>query len=115
MEGWYLATFPEHYCTHRCHIKNTSNKKFIDTVNFIHRKLMRTTITHVDKFMAATLDYAKAIKNLGNVNGSNEMKQLVPITEKAIHHEKSIAEKPTTAACEPTSSRVFLNNNNNNN
>jgi hypothetical protein len=23
VDGWYLNTSPEHYCTHKCHIKNT--------------------------------------------------------------------------------------------
>ncbi len=26
VNGWYLFTLPEHYCTHNCHIKHTKSK-----------------------------------------------------------------------------------------
>ena len=39
VDGWYLATSPEHYHTHRCHIKSTNNECFTYTINFNHRKL----------------------------------------------------------------------------
>ena len=67
--GWYLATLTEHYRTHWCHIKTTSNERFTDTVHFGHKIIMRPTITHVDKVMEAIADCVKAIKNLGNGNG----------------------------------------------
>ena len=51
--GWYLATLPEHYCTHRCHIKTTNNERFTDIVHFSHRKITRPTITHADKVTAS--------------------------------------------------------------
>ena len=76
---WYLMTSPEHYRTHRCHIKSTSNKRFIDTIHFSHRNITRPTITHADKVMSAIADCAKSIKNLGNDNGSKEMNQLIQI------------------------------------
>ena len=69
VDGWYLATSPEHYRTYRCHIKNTSNERFTDTVHFSHSKLTPPTITHADKVMAAIAYCAKSIKNLGNGNG----------------------------------------------
>ena len=77
VDGWYLATSPERYRTHWCHIKTTRNEQFVDTVHFSHKKIMRPIITHADKVMAAIADCAKSIKNLGNGNGSEEMKQLV--------------------------------------
>ena len=61
-DGWYLVTSPERYRTHRCHIKSTSNKRFTETINFSHRKLTRTTITHAEKVMAEIADCAKAIR-----------------------------------------------------
>ena len=64
--------------------------------------------------MAAISDCAKAIKNLGNGNGSDEMKQLFRITEKEIHHKSYIAVTPTTTSYAPESSRVPLTNNSNN-
>ena len=69
VEGLYLVTSPEHYLTHRCHIKSTNSKRFTDTIDFNHKKLTRPTITHADKVMAAIADFSKAIKNLGNDNG----------------------------------------------
>ena len=38
VDGWYLATSPKHYRTHRCHIKTTRNEQLTDTVHFSHRK-----------------------------------------------------------------------------
>ena len=64
--------------------------------------------------MAEIADCAKAIKNLGNVKGSKETKQLVHIIERSIHHKTSIAEKPTTTTFESTRSRVTLSTNRNN-
>ena len=114
VDGWYLATSPEHYRTHRCHIKTTRNEQLTDTVHFSHRKLTQPTITHADKVMAEVADCAKSIKNLGNGNGSKEMKQIVHLTERAIHHKKSLAETPTTTELDPAILRVPMNINNNN-
>ena len=77
VDSWYLATPPEHYHTHICHIKTTINDQFTDIVHFSHKKLTRPTVTHENKIMAEILDCAKATKNLGNGNGYDEMKQLV--------------------------------------
>ena len=54
--GWYLATLPEHYRTHLCHIKSTKSERFKDTAQFSHKKTTRPTITHADKIMAAISD-----------------------------------------------------------
>ena len=62
VEGWYLATSPEHYRTHICHIKSTNSERFTDTIHFNHKKITRPTITHADKVMAAISDCTKAIK-----------------------------------------------------
>ena len=77
VEGWYLATSPEHYRTHRCHIKTTSNKRFTDTVHFSYKTINQPAVTHADKVMAAIANCAKSIKNFVKGNGSEEMKQLV--------------------------------------
>ena len=63
--------------------------------------------------MAAISEGAKAIKNLGNSNGSDKMKQLVRITYRTIHHKLAIAATPTTVESNPAISRVLLNNKNN--
>ena len=39
LDGWYLEKSPEHYRTHRCHIKYNSNERFTDKLHFIHGKL----------------------------------------------------------------------------
>ncbi len=33
VDGWYLFTSPEHYCTHNCHIKHTKSKRLSDTIH----------------------------------------------------------------------------------
>ena len=36
IDGWYLATSPDHYRTHTCHIKSTQSERLSDTVHFKH-------------------------------------------------------------------------------
>jgi hypothetical protein len=76
VDGWYLSTSHEHYCTHRCHIKATKSERVSDTVNFSHKHITRPTITHADKIMNAIADCAKAIKDITSPNGAEEMRQL---------------------------------------
>ena len=52
---------------------------------------MRSTITHADKVMNAITDCAKAIKDITSPNGAEEMRQLVELTEQAIHKHPAIA------------------------
>eukprot|EP00804_Cyclotella_cryptica_P026381 CCRYP_007674-RA/>CCRYP_007674-RA protein AED:0.46 eAED:0.59 QI:0/0/0/1/0/0/2/0/127 len=33
VDGWYISTSPEHYRTHRCHIKATNSERFSNTEN----------------------------------------------------------------------------------
>ena len=70
VEGWYMATSPEHYRTHICHIKTTNSKRFKDNAQFSHQKITKPAITHADKIMAAIADCNKAIKNMGINNGA---------------------------------------------
>ena len=113
VDGWYLAKSTEQYCTHRCHIKTTNNEQSKGILHFSHRKITRPTITHADKVMADIAECAKAIKNLGNDNGdgSDEMQQLVWITDIAIHHKPYIVATPTTTSSNPEILRLPLNNN----
>ena len=80
----YLATSPEHYRTHWCHIKSTNSERLTDIIHFNHKKLTRTTSTHADKVMFAISDWSGAIKNLGNNTGGKEMRQLIQLTEIAL-------------------------------
>ena len=56
VDGWYLATSPEHYRTHTCHIKETHSERLSDTVHFSHKNITRPTVTHADKIMAAVAE-----------------------------------------------------------
>ena len=60
VNGWYLATSPEHYQTHTCHIKSTQSKQLSDTVYFKHKNITNPSLLHADKIM-------NAISNLANV------------------------------------------------
>ena len=113
VNGCYLATSPEHYQTHICHIKSTNSEHFTNTIHFNHKKITVTTITHADRVMATIADCAKSIKDLVNGNGSKEMSQLIKITERRLQHKTPIATTPTTTMCEPEISRVPLYANNN--
>ena len=113
VNGWYLATSPEHYLTHRCHIKSTKNERFIDTIHFNHKNLTQPNITHYEKVVTAIADCAKAIKYLGSSNRSEEMSQLIQIKERALQHRTYITTTPKTTTYAPASSRVplYINNN----
>ena len=90
LDGWYLATSPEHYCTHICHIKTTNIERFNDTAQFSHKIITKPTITHANKIMAAIADCAKAIKNMGSNNGADEMKQLLQLPDKSVINNEVI-------------------------
>ncbi len=81
VNGWYLSTSPEHYQMQRCHIKATKKEWVSDTINFSHKHITRSIITHADKVMNAIADCAKAIKDITSSNGAEEMRQLVELTE----------------------------------
>ena len=61
VDGWYLSTSPEHYRTHKCHVKETKSDRFSDTVQFQHKTITNPTITPHDKLMTALADCAKLI------------------------------------------------------
>ena len=82
VEGCYLATSPENYRTHLCHIKTTNSERFTDTAQFSHKIITKPTITHADKIMAAIADCAKAIKNMGSNDGSYEIQQLLQLIKR---------------------------------
>ena len=81
VDGWYLATSPEHYRTHLCHVKETRSERLSDTVHFSHKNITRPTVTHADKIMMAIAECAKAIKGMEGEQGKQEMEQLQKLTE----------------------------------
>ena len=90
VDGWYLATSPEHYCTHLCHIKTTKSERFTDTIQFSHQKITKPTITNADKIMAVIADCNKGIKNMGSNDGADELQQLLKLTEESVKNNKAI-------------------------
>jgi hypothetical protein len=64
VDGWYLFTSPEHYCTHNCHIKHTKSKRLSDTIQFQHKHITNPTITYADKVMHALADCVKAVHGM---------------------------------------------------
>ena len=62
--------------------------------------------------MAAIADCAKAIKNLGNGNGGEEMQQLIQITEHAMQIKTSNAKATPITTGAPEILRVPLYTNN---
>ena len=61
VDGWYLFTSPEHYCTHICYVKATKSKRHLDTVHFKQKNITNPTITHADKVMQALAECIKTI------------------------------------------------------
>ena len=76
VDGWYLATSPEHYRTHKCHIKNTRDDRFSDTVQFQHKRITNPTITPHDKIMRAIADCAKVIKGVKHADVDQDMRDM---------------------------------------
>ena len=62
--GWYLYTSPEHYRTHACRIKATRIERLTDKIQFKHKRITNSTVTHADKIMHALADCFKAVQEL---------------------------------------------------
>jgi hypothetical protein len=76
VDGWYLYTSPDHYCTHACHIKVTKKEKLTNTVDFQHKRINNPTITHAYKVMHAIQQVIREIKKLGGIENSQEARDL---------------------------------------
>ena len=68
VDGWYLFTSPQNYCTHDCHIKHTKSERLSDTVQFQYKRISNPTITHADKVMHTLADCVKALQ--GTTSGA---------------------------------------------
>ena len=64
INGYYLFTLPEHYCTHNFHIKHTKSKRLSDTVQFQHKRITNPSIIHADKVMHTLADCVKAMEGM---------------------------------------------------
>ena len=82
VDGWCIATLTEHYCMHLCQITTTNSKRLTNTAQSSNKSITKPTINPVDKIMAAIEDCSKAIKNMGDRSGANEIKKLIQLTER---------------------------------
>ena len=64
VDGWYLFTLLDHYCTHNCHVKYTKSDCLSDTVQLQHKCITNPSITHTDKVMRALADCINAIHGM---------------------------------------------------
>jgi hypothetical protein len=95
LDGWYIATSPEHYRTHTCHVKSTRSERLTDTVQFQHKNITNPTVTHADKIMKAIADCAQTIKSMqteGNDIDMRQLSKLEELTRKAIDQIPTIAQ-----------------------
>jgi hypothetical protein len=85
VDGWYLFTSPEHYCTHNCHIKHTKSKQLSDTVQFQHKRITNPTITHANKVMHALANCVKALHGMmssaRNSQTAQDLQQIIDATQ----------------------------------
>eukprot|EP00804_Cyclotella_cryptica_P028989 CCRYP_012408-RA/>CCRYP_012408-RA protein AED:0.21 eAED:0.21 QI:0/0/0/1/1/1/2/0/880 len=72
----YVSTSPEHYHTHRCHIKSTNSDRLCDTVHFHHKHITNPTLTPADKLMAAIADCSQALLTHAPPLGTSNLRQL---------------------------------------
>jgi hypothetical protein len=79
--GWYLSTSPDHYCTHLCHIKNTSSNRLSDTVHFKHKHITNPTLTHVNKIMRVLSHCAQVLKGKESTATDQELGDLQRLVE----------------------------------
>eukprot|EP00804_Cyclotella_cryptica_P005135 CCRYP_011533-RA/>CCRYP_011533-RA protein AED:0.44 eAED:0.46 QI:0/0/0/1/1/1/2/0/328 len=76
VDGWYVNTSPEHYRTHRCHIKSTNSDRLSDTVHFHHKHITNPSLTPADKLMAAIADCPHALLTHAPAAGTRNLHQL---------------------------------------
>ena len=46
VDGWYLFTSEDHYCTHNCHVKYTRSERLTDTVHLHHKNITNPKTIH---------------------------------------------------------------------
>ena len=96
IDGWYLGTSPEHYRTHRCHIKSTNSERLSDTVAFQHKSITHPSLTPADKLMQAVSACAAAIKGItAPTKDIADLKALLNITAST----SNISEPPALQGC----------------
>ncbi|KAL7490093.1 hypothetical protein ACHAW6_016101 [Cyclotella cf. meneghiniana] len=83
VDGWYIQTSPEHYRTHKCHIKSTNCDRFSDTVQFQHKRITNPSVSAKDKLMNAIAACQQALNNATNDTSNSEISMLQSILNQA--------------------------------
>jgi hypothetical protein len=100
VDGWYLSTSPEHYRTHKCHIKDTRSDRLSDTVHFQHKSITNPTMSPGDKLMTAIADCIQTIKGVSNhpqQQQLHDLRRLMETTPALIRpHAVPRVESPST-------------------
>ncbi|KAL7534988.1 hypothetical protein ACHAWF_005018, partial [Thalassiosira exigua] len=76
VDGWFLSTSPEHYPTHRCHIRSTRSEWLSDTVHFHHKGITNTSLTTADTLMKAVADCSAALRGISDAAPTEQMRDL---------------------------------------
>jgi hypothetical protein len=98
VNGWYLFTSLEHYCTHNCHIKHTKSEQLSNMVQLQHKGITNpSSITHADKVMHVLADCIKDIQGLtGKARTSQDLQQIVDATQAHLQAHPNKFEETTT-------------------
>lgn len=101
VDGWYLYTLSEHYCTYNC-IKNSpgaNDKRLSDTVQFQVKDITNPTVTHADKLIITIVTCINTVCNLCNgkkENNIHNLNQLLEVIKQIVERNKDKAtEEPT--------------------
>jgi hypothetical protein len=85
VNGWYLFTSLEYYCTHNCQVKHTKSERLSDTVQFQHKCITNPSITHIDKVIHALANWVKAIQGMTSKNrnslATKDLQRIVDTTQ----------------------------------
>jgi hypothetical protein len=99
VDGWYVQTSPEHYRTHKCHIKAINSDRFSDTVQFQHKQITNPSVSAKDKLMNAIAACQRALNNATNDKSNNEINMLQSILDSAkAKVSKAAVNQPVTQA-----------------
>jgi hypothetical protein len=105
VDGWYLFTSPEHYCTHNCHIKNTKSERLSNTVQFQHKRITNPTITHANKVMHALADCIKALHGMTssarNSQAAQDLQRIIDATQAHVQARPNRFEGVATPSTTP--------------
>ncbi len=110
VDGWYLFTSPEHYCTHNCHIKHTKSECLSDTVQFQHKHMTNSTITHAIKVMHALADCVKALHGMTsrarNSQAAQDLQRIIDATKAHVQARPKRCKDVTTPSNTPNMQQV---------